>query len=184
MDTAQEAPDTVILAEDEASLYLQATTQVVWYPQGQTPLVKQDPGRASLHFYGTLNLQTGQETVMSTKSMNAAVTALYLQLLLLAYPDRPLLLLWDRAPWHRGQPIREVLAAHPRLQIWFFPTAAPDLNPQEHVWKAAREAVSHNHQIAKLDDLANRFERFLNETTFPCSLLDNHAYHNICPMFT
>jgi transposase len=183
MDTAQEAPTTVILAEDEASLYLQATTQVVWYPQGQTPLVTQAPGRDSLHYYGTLNLHTGQETVMATKTMNAAVTALYLQLLLGAYPDRPLLLLWDRAPWHRGQPIQEVLAANPRLEIWFLPTAAPDLNPQEHVWKAAREAVSHNHQMAKLADLASRFERFLNETTFPCSLLDKHAYHNICPMF-
>ena len=50
IDIAQEAPDTVILAEDEASLYLQATTKVVWYPQGQTPMVKVDPGRGSLHY--------------------------------------------------------------------------------------------------------------------------------------
>lgn len=181
---AQEAPNTVILAEDEASLYLQATTQIVWHPKGQTPLVKQDPSRACLHYYGTLNLQCGQETVMATQIMDAEHTAHYLELLLNTYPDRPIFLLWDRAPWHRGQPIRDLLATNPRLEIWFLPTAAPDLNPQEHVWKAAREAVSHNHQIAKLQDLADRFQYFLVDTTFPSSLLDKHAYNSICATFT
>ena len=31
-----------------------------------------------------------------------------------------------------------VLAANPRLEIVQFPVAAPELNPQEHVWKATR----------------------------------------------
>jgi len=184
MDTAQEAPDTVILAEDEASLYLQATTQVVWHPKGQTPLVKQDPGRASLHFYGALNLQTGQETVRRAERMNSETTALYLRQLLSIYPDHPILLLWDRAPWHRGEPIRQVLAENPRLQIVVFPTAAPDLNPQEHVWKKARQTVSHNHQVAKLNDLADRFEDALSITTFSSSLLDKHDYGSLCTRFT
>jgi transposase len=157
---------------------------VVWHPKGQTPIVKQDPGRDSLHYYGTLNLETGQETVMATQTMNGAQTARYLQMLLDAYPDSPIFLLWDRAPWHRGEPIRELMAANPRLEICFFPTAAPDLNPQEHVWKAAREEVSHNHQIAKLTDLADRFERFLTGNIFPSSLLDKYAYNTICPIFT
>ena len=33
MDIAQDSPETVILAEDEASLYLQATTKAVWAPK-------------------------------------------------------------------------------------------------------------------------------------------------------
>ena len=37
MDIAQTAPQTVILAEDEAALYLQATTMAAWAPPGQTP---------------------------------------------------------------------------------------------------------------------------------------------------
>ena len=184
MDTAQDAPDTVILAEDEASLYLQATTQVVWHPKGQTPLVKQDPGRDSLHFYGTLNLLNGKETVMTVKGMNAETTALYLERLLQVYPDSPILLLWDRAPWHQGEPIRRVLAENPRLEILVLPTAAPDLNPQEHVWKEARQAISHNHQSATLTDLAKRFENFLTENAFRSSLLDKHGYHSLCARFT
>ena len=49
MDTAQEAPETVILAGDEASLYLQASLMRVWAPVGQTPVVPAAPGRDNTH---------------------------------------------------------------------------------------------------------------------------------------
>jgi transposase len=183
MDTAQEAPNTVILASDEMSLYLQATLKAVWYIRGQTPVVKLHPDRKLTHFYGALNLATGREVVLRTPIMTAQASALFLQQLLLAYPDQPILLFWDKGPWHRGPPIKQVLDAHPRLEIVEFPTAAPDLNPQEHVWKATREAVSHNHQFAKLDQLAAAVEVHLTATAFPCSLLQHHDYHRLCMSF-
>lgn len=79
MDTVQATPETVILAQDEASLYLQATLQVAWHTRGQTPVVKVDPGRDRVHFYSALNLQSGQEIAMLSPIMNAETTALYLQ---------------------------------------------------------------------------------------------------------
>ena len=102
MDIAQTAPDTVILAQDEASLYLQASLMRVWAPVGQTPVVKVATSRQSTHFYGALNLQTGEETFLRSDLMTAQVTALFLNRVLLAYPDIPILMLWDRAPWHKG----------------------------------------------------------------------------------
>jgi transposase len=183
MDIAQDAPDTVILAADEASLYLQASLMRVWAPKGQTPVVRVAANRDSTHFYGALNLASGQETLLRSDLMNAEVSALFLNRVLSAYPDRPLLLLWDRAPWHKGEAIRSVLAAHPRLEILWFPPGSPELNPQEHVWKAAREAVSHNHSFAKLPTLATAFQTHLERTCFACSLLDRHGYHRICDMF-
>jgi transposase len=51
--------------------------------------------------------------------------------------------------------LKAFLQAHPRLEILFFPPASPDLNPQEQVWKATREAISHNHAEAKLERLAD-----------------------------
>jgi transposase len=177
----------VIVAGDEASLYLQATLQVVWAPVGQTPVIKVDPGRANLHFYGALNLQTGQEIVMRSTVMTAVASVLFLLKLVLAYPQQPILLLWDRAPWHRGPAIRTFLAAHPNLELFYFRVplgrASPDLNPQEHVWKAARTQVSHNHSIHRLDALADLFEAHLLAHTFPCSLLDLHDYKRICARF-
>jgi transposase len=155
----------------------------VWSPTGQTPVVRADPGRAKTNFYGALNLQTGQELAMCSDVMNAEISAQYLEMILEANPDVPILLLWDRAPWHRGKPIDNVLKKNPRLEIMFFPTASPDLNPQEHVWKAVRKQVSHNHSESKLPELADRFLSKLNSTTFKSSFLDTYGYSAICPLF-
>jgi hypothetical protein len=102
LDDAQEAPDTIYLAGDEASLYLQTTTMAVWAPRGQTPVVRSDTQRDKVNFYGTLNLHTGQEIVLRTKEMNAQVSLQHLEQLLAAFPNRPIVLFWDRGTWHKG----------------------------------------------------------------------------------
>ena len=173
----------MILAEDEASLYLQATRQSVWAIQGQTPAIRVDAGRTKTNFYGTLNLLTGQELAMRADKMNAVTSAKHLEQILQTYPNQKILLLWDRAPWHRGSAIRRVLEANPRLEIMLFPVAAPELNPQEHVWKATRHVVSHNHHEPKLLGLADRFEQHLITTQFHSSFLDRYGYNSIRPMF-
>lgn len=171
------------MAEDEASLYLQATLTSVWAPVGQKPIVATHPGREKINFYGTLNLHTGTVIASQTDKMDALATASHLEQVLSAVPDVPILLLWDRAPWHRGEAIRQVLTAHPRLEILYLPTAAPDLNPQEQVWKATRKAVSHYHAQRDLSVLASRFECYLQENTFHSSLLDLHDFNTICATF-
>lgn len=179
---AQNTGDTVILAEDEASLYLQATTLRVWAPKGQTPTVRIHTQRDKVHFYGCLNLTSGTETVMTTEVMNSETTAKFLEIIAQAYPGRPILILWDRAKWHGGSAVKEFLEANPRFDILKFPPGAPDLNPQEQVWKLTREKVSHNHDMAKLTQLAQAFEAHLKETKFKSTFLDQYRLDTICPM--
>jgi len=154
----------------------------VYAPIGETPVMKVAANRDNTHFYGALDLQSGQEVVMRSDLMVSEASALFLEQVLLAYPERLILLLWDRATWHQGEAVRAVLEANPRLQILWFPPGSPELNPQEHVWKATREAISHNHQYKKLPELADAFETHLTETRFPCSLLEKHAYSDLCAM--
>jgi transposase len=55
---------------------------------------------------------------------------------LLRHIPGKLLVIWDGAPIHRGQPIKDVLAhggAH-RVRLERFPGYAPDLNPDEGIW--------------------------------------------------
>lgn len=171
------------MAEDEAKVYLQASSMAVWAPRGQAFTLRCDPGRAHANFYGTLNLKTGQEIVTRGEQMNACATTVHLQAILESHPDVPILLLWDRAPWHRGPAIRAFVKANPRLTIVEFPTAAPDLNPQEHVWRATRRSVSHNHTERRLPELAERFTQHLTDTTFPSSFLDQYGWNLVCPGF-
>jgi len=183
MDVAQEAPHTVILTEDEASVYLQASTQDAWAPEGITPTIRIDAGRLKTNFYGTLHLLTGQALARRAEKLNNVTTAFYLKCVLETYPEVPILLLWARAPWHRGRAIEQVLQANPRLEIMSYPVASPELNPQEQVWKQTRRAISHNHMQTQLDQLADQFEKYLNDTTFHSSLLDDYGYITVRSMF-
>ena len=164
-------------------MYLQATTCHVWAARGHTPIVRVDAGRASTHFYGSLNLLTGEEIAMRSDLMNNEVSAQYLQMVLDAYPDLPIIIFWDRAPWHRGKAIEKILKENPRLEIIYFPPGCPELNPQEHVWKEVRKAISHNHTEKKLPQLAERFLDRLNSEIFNTSFLDKYGATPIFAMF-
>jgi len=142
------------------------------------PVVRADPGRAKTNFYGSLNLQTGQEIATRSDLMNAEVPAQHLELILEAHPDVTILLFW-----HPGKPIDQVLEENSRLEIVFFPTASPDLNPQEHVWKAVRKEVSHTHLDVRLPELADRFLNQVMSTTFASSFLVKYGYSAIWPLF-
>ena len=120
---------------------------------------------------------------MRSDLMNAEISTQYLEMILEANPNVPIILFWDRAPWHRGKSIDKVLEEHSRLEIIFFPTASPDLNPQEHVWKAVPKHVSHNHLEVWLPELAALFLNKLNSSIFKDTFLDRYGYTPICPMF-
>lgn len=62
----------------------------------------------------------------------------------------PILLIWDRHPMHRRKSVQNFLAAHSRLQVCYFPVAAPELNPAEFLWTQITEYTAglapHNRQ--------------------------------------
>lgn len=151
---------------DELSLYFQASLTRVWFPQGQTPVVRVSPQRDHQHFYGALNLNTGQEIALSLPELSAEATLHFLEHLLACLPTQPMLVLMDRAPWHKARAVQEFVAEQSRLDVVYFPPACPDLNPQEHVWKMARQAVSHNHTFPDFPALCQAFRHFLDKTTF------------------
>lgn len=174
-DFLQDHPDGQVIALDEMSLYFQATTSRLWAVVGQTPVVRVSPQRDHVHFYGAVNLRTGHEVALPTPEMTSQTTAAFLRDLLLCYPTQPLLLLWDRAKWHKGAAVMHLLADNPRLETVFFPPASPHLNPQEHVWSQARAAVTHNHIFPTFQQLRQAFLDFLSSTLFPFAWLNKYA---------
>lgn len=165
---------------DQMSLYFQATLTRVWSPRGQTPVVKVSPQRDHVHFYGALSLINGREVALPAPQQTASVTADFIRILLVLFPARHLLLLLDRAPWHFGPEINQLLAENPHLELLYFPPACPDLNPQEHVWEQAREAISHNHSYRSFQPLVDDFETFLNDTPFDIEFLEKYAPPTLC----
>jgi hypothetical protein len=169
-DFLQDYPNGVILALDEMSLYFQATLSRVWSRIGQTPVVNVHPGRECIHFYGAVNLRDGREIALPAQETTSTMTANFLMILLSLFPQ-PIFLLLDRAPWHFGD-VTDLIDSTPRLQVMYFPPACPQLNPQEHVWERARDAISHNHTYRRFQALIDDFEDYLNESLFPSNFMD------------
>ena len=178
-DFRQVHPDGVILALDQMSAYLQATMTRVWSPLGQTPCVWVTPQRACLHFYGALDVVSGQEVALALPRLDSDHTIHFLEHVVTCFPQRPILLLWDRAPWHKGK-VRQFVQTHPQFEMLYFPPGCPDLNPQEHVWKQTRAAVGHLWDYRHIGDLRQAFQAHLDNSFFHFEWIDKYLPKLFC----
>lgn len=157
------------------SLYFQATLTRVWARRGHTPGIRVATQRNYVHFYGALNLISGHQTALTLPKQSGEMTCHFLDHLQACYPNRPLLILWDRAKWHQGQVVRDYLAQHRHLHTLHFPPGCPQLNPQEHVWERTRDAVSHNHTRKDFTALVQAFRYHLEHTCFKFNWIEKYV---------
>lgn len=163
--------NTVVLTADEMSLSTQTTIQKVWLPQGEYPKIEVATKRRAKSIYGFLNVKNGKEHAFKTDWQNMYITYDVLGKLRKAYPTQKLFLIWDKAPWHKGSRAQQFIKDDGNIETLDFPRAAPDENPQEHVWKNGRSRVTHNRFIDDIDQATNEFVNYLNHTTFHYSFL-------------
>ena len=129
-------------------------------------------GRKRRNIYGFLNLKTGTEHAWKTNFQNMHVTVKILKKLRRKYPEQHILLLWDSAGWHKGSKVQEYVKEDGNIEILHFPRYAPEENPQEHVWKNGRSAVTHNRFIEDIDEATDEFVKYIRNTTFAYRLFD------------
>ena len=164
--------DTVILTADEMILTIETTIQKVWLPEGEFPkIVVTTGGRKRRNVYGFLNVKTGQEHAWKTELQNMYTTRDILKEIRKIYPTQKIVLFWDNAGWHKGSVAQEYLKEDGNIVQIPFPTYALNENPQEHVWKEGRSAVTHNRYIEDIDIATDELVKHFNETRFPYSLL-------------
>ena len=171
IEKAWRDPNVVILTQDEMHLSTQTTVQKIWLPKGEYPKIEIARKREARSIYGFLNVKTGDEHAFKTTWQNMYITAGIIPKVRKLYPDKKILLIWDQAGWHRGREAQQAINRDGKITTMYFPTAAPDENPQEHVWKSGRSEVSHNAFIQNIDVAADSFVDYLNTTKFPYSLV-------------
>jgi len=168
---ALEEPNTVVLCEDEMLLSTQTTFQKIWLPEGEFPRVEISNTKKNRSLYGFLNLKTGTEHAFKTDWQNMYITVGVLEKIRKIYPTQKLFIIWDGAGWHRGSVTQEFIKKDHNIQTLYFPRYAPELNPQEHVWKQGRAQCSHNQFIANIDIATDEFVGYLNSQKFHYKLL-------------
>lgn len=103
----QAYPDGVMVTMDPMSLYFQATMTRVWARRGQTPIIQGATQRDQVHLYGALKVCSGHEVALTLPKQSGEMTCHFLDPMQAGYPNRPWLMVWDRAKWHKGQVMRD-----------------------------------------------------------------------------
>lgn len=166
-------PNTVVLTGDEMVLSTQTTFQKIWLPQNQFPKIDVSNNRQNRSVYGFLNVDNGVQHAYKTMYQNSANTCKILDKLCSAYKGKRIVIVWDNASWHKSAEVKAWLSTTKHnIYLISFPPYAPELNPQEHVWKEARSKVSHNKFIEDIDQATDEFVSYLNDTLFKYSFFD------------
>lgn len=129
------AEGRTILFIDESAFYLLPGVVRTWAPKGQTPILR---CKLTHDHYSVISAITPAGELylaMQTTAFNSQTVIAFLEQLLAAIADK-LLIIWDGAPIHRSQTIKDFLATEPAQRIWLerLPAYAPDLNPDEGIW--------------------------------------------------
>lgn len=149
--------------EDESGFSRVCALKHTWAIKGETPMVKtQISKHGRINAVGFLIISPGWRKIkLSIKLHKKNVTgAQILQALhrLLKRVRGPIMLLWDRHKIHKTPEINCLLKAHPRLQVFEFPKAAPELNPSEGIWAQMDEYLAGT-SPKTVADLANIVKR-------------------------
>ena len=123
---------------------------------------------AELSFYGVYLYNEGQVRLWPYPRANDEHTIEVLRRLRAEAPELTLIVLWDGAPYHRAQAVREA-ARTLDIERMPLPGYSPDLMPVEALWRWLREDVTDHHCHASAEDLTRRaadFETRLNQEPF------------------
>jgi transposase len=171
--------DTIVLVGDEAIMTSETRLQRVWLPLNAPAFVQDTASRKTVHFYGFLNVQSGEASVFKTTAQTGEITVSVLKKLASKHPRKRIVIFWDNASWHKSETVRAYLTATKQFQLYNFPPYAPDLNPQEHVWKELREKVLNNRLIGNIETVAQEAVEFLNNSLFKYKFFGLHGTYNM-----
>ena len=172
--------DSVVLAGDELVLTSQTRVQKIWLPLEGAPFVEESAtARKTTHVYGFINVKTGVANAFQADTQTGKETIAVLKQLLLKYPDKRIVIFWDNASWHKSNEVREYLETTTSFKLYNFPPYAPDLNPQEHVWKEARSKVTNNKCLSNFGKITTEFLSFINNSLFQYKFFGVHGTFNM-----
>ena len=126
---------TIVLA-DQSGFYLLPTVVRTYAPVGKTPILKENLTRDHLSAMSAITLEGKLYMIEQERAFKGEDAARFLKHLLRQIPGK-LLVIWDGSPIHRGRAVKDFLGSGTshRLQLEQLPGYAPDLNPDEGVWR-------------------------------------------------
>jgi transposase len=121
---------------DQSGFYLLPMVVRTYAPIGQTPVLHEELSRDHLSAISGITLEGKLLMMEQERSFKGPDVVRFLRHALRRISGK-LLVIWDGSPIHRSRAVKNFLSdgAAARLQLEQLPGYAPELNPDEGVWK-------------------------------------------------
>lgn len=120
-----------------------------WAPRGQTPALDVAGHWTKISAISAIGVSPQRQRLAlyarfyPDRNIRSPEVAAFLQQVL-RHLRGPVVLLWDAGRPHRSALVKRFLARHPRLHPYRFPGYAPELNPDEFVWRHLKRALANS----------------------------------------
>jgi transposase len=154
-----EKQGATLIFVDESGFYLLPLQVRSYAPRGHTPILHCLLSRSHLSVISGITAEGKLLAQMHCSSICSQEAIAFLKYLLRHIPGK-VWVLWDGAPIHHSQQVREFLttAAAQRLKLIRLPAYAPELNPDEGVWSQLKRSLA-NVCSRTLGDLKVKLKR-------------------------
>jgi transposase len=131
---------------DESGFMLIPSVRKTWAPRGQTPILRFWQKHDRISVISGISVSPRRRRFglyfrMHPKNIQHAEVCDFLRHLL-RHLRGPVIVLWDGGRIHKGEAIRNLCRAFPRLRLERLPAYAPEINPDEAVWTIAKNSLA------------------------------------------
>ena len=154
---------------DESILLYDSTRRSVWARRGSRPRVLVTGSHKRVCLFGALTTNR-KHLFRQYPKINERVFTTFLRLLKRRYGR--LILLIDKAPWHRSKLVNTFLDENRSwLRVLYFPTNAPEMNPVEECWRQMKNDVVGSTYHPTFQQLKNALTTYLRTKRYKQNIL-------------
>jgi transposase len=145
---------------DQSGFYMLPAVVRTYAPIGQTPILRERLSREHLSVMSGITSEGKLLMLEQERSFKGPDVVRFLKHALRRIPGK-LLVVWDGSPIHRSKAVKEFLAegASARLQLERLPGYAPELNPDEGIWKHLKHVELKNVCCRSLSELRRELRK-------------------------
>ena len=158
-------PEAAILYADESRIQLLPLLRAMWHWTGQQLRIPTPGTNKTRALFGALDIRTGQWTYLVRERMRKEDFIAFLEHLLVVFPSVPIILIVDNYSSHTAHLVRDWLAEHPHLHLYFLPKYCSHLNPVEQIWLRLKGQIAANRLYGSIQLLMQAVEQFFDELT-------------------
>jgi transposase len=154
-------PDSVVFFFDEGRFGLQPQVGRLWAKRGSRPRTFLKIGYKNFYLFAAVDPFRGENYLLQLPWVNTDTMNEFLRYMGEAYAENKILLIMDRAGYHRAKNLK----APSNISIEYLPPYSPDLNPVEKLWSWLRRHITKNRLFQSLDHLEEELFCEINSLT-------------------